>query len=61
MEGVADECRDDGSFGLALDFCLFADSVVDSAMHFLVLSLGFIDLTSMLLFFLIGIRWAFPT
>ena len=32
VEGVADDCCDDGCFGLALDFCLFADSFEDSAM-----------------------------
>ena len=32
LEGVADDCCDDGCFGLALDFCLFADSFEDSAM-----------------------------
>ena len=73
VEGVADECCDNGCFGLASDFCLFADSVEDSAIvpdlwgallireHFLAQSLGFVDITSMFLFFPIGIRWAFPT
>ena len=70
VEGVADDCCDDGCFGLALDFCLFADSFEDSAMipelwgallireHCPAQSLDLLTSRACFFFFPIGIRWA---